>query len=259
MKVIAIIPARMKASRFPNKPLAKIAGMPMLGHCWHRTRMTRGLTETYIATCDDEIMNYAASIGAKAIMTADTHNRATERTIEAMTKAEHEMGSKVDAVVMVQGDEPLIMPEVLEMVLEAMCDPSPEIINLMETLETDKEFRNENNVKVVTNKAGDALYFSREPIPSSWKKTCGLPMRKQTGIIGFKRDALLRFNETAETILELCESVDMNRVLENGGRIRMVLSPCRTVGVDTPADLGTAEKLMKNDALFPLYGQTGPC
>lgn len=227
----------------------------MLGHCWHRTRMTAGLAETYIATCDQEIMDYAASIGAKAIMTADSHTRATDRTAEALIKAERDLGSTIDAVIMVQGDEPLLMPGTLETMLAELGDPSLDIVNLMEILDTDEEFRSEHNVKVVTNRAGDALYFSREPIPSSWKKTPGLPMRKQTGIIAFKRDALLQFNNAAETILEQCESVDMNRVLENGGRIRMVLSTTRTVGVDTPADLATAERLMNLDHLFPIYGQ----
>ena len=256
MKAIAIVPARMSASRFPGKPLAEICGMPMIGHCWHRTRLTPGLEETYIATCDEEIMAYARGIGARAIMTSPKHNRASERTAEAMLAAERELGHAVDVVVMMQGDEPLITPDAISGLLKALSDESLEISNLMGILETEEEFRDTHNVKVVTNKAGDALYFSREPIPSIWKNVPGLPMRNQMGIIAFRRQALLQFNDAPETILEQCESVDMNRVLENGGRIRMVLSPARTIGVDTPKDLEAVNALMHKDRLFATYGRS---
>ena len=255
MKIIAIIPARMQASRFPNKPLATIVGMPMIGHCWHRTRITPGLLQSYIATCDTAIVEYADSIGAKAIMTADTHVRATERTAEAMVKAESILSGEVDAVLMVQGDEPLVSPRALERVINALQDPTLEIVNLMERLDTEEEFRSVNNVKVVTNRLGDALYFSREAIPSPWKGLDRMAVYKQTGIIAFRREALLRFIKCPETALEQHESVDMNRVLENGGKIRMVLSDERTVGVDTPNDLANAEALMKRDPLFRVYAE----
>ena len=127
LKAIAIIPARMSASRFPGKPLAKIAGIPMIGHCWHRTRATPGLEETFIATCDDEIASYAKSIGAKAIMTSPKHNRATDRTAEAMFTAEEDLGYKIDVVIMMQGDEPLITPRAITSLLAAFDDPSHEI------------------------------------------------------------------------------------------------------------------------------------
>jgi 3-deoxy-manno-octulosonate cytidylyltransferase (CMP-KDO synthetase) len=253
VKAIAIIPARMSASRFPGKPLAKIAGMPMVGHCWHRTRMTQGLEETFIATCDTEIMEYARLIGARAIMTSAKHNRAAERTAEAMFTAERQLGHTVDVVIMMQGDEPLITPEAIADLLRAFADETLEIANLMGILDTEEEFRDTHNVKVVTNKAGDALYFSREAIPSAWKNTPGLPMRNQMGIIGFRRDALLQFNDAPETILEQCESVDMNRALENGRRIRMILSKTRTIGVDTPKDLEIVERAMAQDLVFARY------
>ena len=255
MRAIAIIPARMGASRFPNKPLAKIAGMPMVGHCWHRTRLTPGVAETYIATCDAVIMDYAASIGAKAIMTSDTHTRASDRTAEAMLTIENETGAAADVVVMVQGDEPLIMPEAIGSLLPAFSDPSIDIANLMGQLRSEEDFRDKNNVKVVTNNAGDALYFSREPIPSNWKNPENMPMHNQQGIIAFRRNALIKFSEAPQTPLEQYESIDMNRVLEYGGRIRMVLSTRRTIGVDTAADLAAAEALMPGDPLFAQYSR----
>lgn len=253
MKAIAVIPARLSASRFPGKPMAKIAGMPMIGHCWHRTRMTPGLEETYVATCDREIFDYVESLGGKAIMTSDKHNRATDRTGEALFAAEKDLGHQVDVVIMMQGDEPLITPEAIASLLPAFDDPEVEISNLMGIFRTTDAFLNKNNVKVVTNNKGDALYFSREPIPCTWKNIPGLPMRQQLGIMAFRRAALIRFNQSPETILEQCESVDMNRVLEYGGRIRMVPTELQTIGVDTPADLEAAEARMADDILHHQY------
>jgi 3-deoxy-manno-octulosonate cytidylyltransferase (CMP-KDO synthetase) len=254
MKAIAIVPARMGASRFPNKPLAKILGVPMVGHCYFRTRMCRELFETYVATCDAEIADYVRSVGGKVIMTADTHTRASTRTAEAMLKIEAEIGA-VDVVVMMQGDEPLITADVISEVLRHFADPDVEIVNIMSRIPTVQEFNDKNNVKVVVNKAMDALYMSREPIPSAWKGSEGLPMYMQVGVIGFRRNALIRFNDMSETMLERAESIDMNRVLESGGRIRMVPTQMRTIGVDTPAELAAVAELMKNDPLIATYRQ----
>jgi len=252
VKAIAIIPARLGATRFPGKPLARIHGVPMVGHCFFRIRMCEALRETYVATCDREIADYVRSVGGKAVMTATSHNRATDRTAEAMVKIEAETGP-VDVVVMVQGDEPLITPEVVDDALRQFDDPSLEIVNVMSRLRSVEEFRDPNNVKVVVNRARDALYFSREPIPSPWKGTENVPMYMQTGVIAFRREALLRFNRMPESPLEKIESVDMNRVLESGGRIRMVLTELRTIGVDTPAELEAVAELMANDPLRGRY------
>ena len=108
MKAIAIIPARMGSSRYPGKPMAKIHGVPMIGHCYHRTKLCNDLMDTYVATCDDEIHDYIISIGGKSIMTSDIHERATDRTAEAMLKIEEMIGENIDIVVMVQGDEPMV-------------------------------------------------------------------------------------------------------------------------------------------------------
>lgn len=257
LKTIAIIPARLAASRFPNKPMAKIGGMPMIGHCWHRTRMTPGLLETYVATCDREIHEYIQSIGGKSIMTSDKHNRAGERTGEALFVAERDLGQQVDVVVMMQGDEPLITPDAIASLLPHFADPEVDIANLMGTIHTEEAFLSKNTVKVVTNNKGDALYMSREPIPCTWKNIPGHPKHNQMGIMAFRRAALIRFNESPETILEQCESVDMNRVLEYGGRVRMVPCDVRTIGVDTAADLTAAEVRMAQDPLWPRYAPRG--
>lgn len=253
MKAIGIIPARLAATRFPGKPLAHIHGMPMVGHCYHRTRLARGITSTYVATCDDEIAEYVSSIGGAAIMTATSHTRATTRTAEAMELIEAETDEQFDVVVMVQGDEPLILPETIAETLSHFSDPSIEIVNIMSRLRTYEQFADKNNVKVVVNRNNDALYFSREPIPSPWHGLDDVPMYMQTGIIAFRRDALLRFNSMEETRLEQIESIDMNRVLETGGRIRMVLTDAITIGVDTYQELKDAELLMNDDPTLTKY------
>lgn len=243
----------MGATRFPGKPLAKMLDMPMIGHCYHRTRLAPGLDAAYVATCDESIADYVRSIGGNAVMTATSHNRATTRTAEALEIIERETGERIDVVVMVQGDEPLISPETIGETLRHFSDPAVEIVNVMSRLRTLEAFEDKNNVKVVVDLNNDALYFSREPIPSPWKGWEQLPRYMQTGIIAFRRDVLLRFNAMEETPLEQYESVDMNRVLETGGRIRMVLTEAVTIGVDTEEELAEAEKHLRNDPALSRY------
>ena len=253
MKSVGIIPARLDATRFPGKPMAKIHGMPMIGHCYHRTRLALGGSSTYVATCDMEIAEYVREIGGKVVMTATTHTRATTRTAEALQSIEEENKEKFDVVVMVQGDEPLVVPETIVEMLPYFNDSSVEIVNIMSRLQSYDQFMDKNNVKVVVNNQSNALYFSREPIPSPWKGIENLSMYMQTGIIAFRREALLKFNSMNETALEQIESVDMNRVLEMGGSIKMIPTDLSTIGVDTPQELEYSEDLMKNDLILSKY------
>jgi 3-deoxy-manno-octulosonate cytidylyltransferase (CMP-KDO synthetase) len=253
MNVIGIIPARMGSSRYPGKPLEKIHGMPMIGHCYYRTSIALGIKKTYVATCDVEIYDYITSIGGNVIMTADTHTRATTRTAEALEKIEIEIGETIGTVVMVQGDEPLIHPDIIGETVAHFHDQSVNIVNIMSRLVDKESFEDENNVKVVVSNSNDALYYSREPIPSSWKGWKDIPRYMQTGIIAFRRDTLISFNKMKETELEKIESVDMNRVLETGGKIKMVLTEQITIGVDTPEELITVEKLLLNDKVMKSY------
>lgn len=253
MRAVGIIPARLGATRYPNKPMALIHDMPMVGHCYHRTRLASGIEVTYVATCDEEIAEYVRGIGGSAVMTSTSHTRATTRTAEAMEYIEAESGKRADVVVMVQGDEPLILPETIAETLDHFSDPTVEIVNVMSRLRTYESFIDKNNVKVVVKQNNDALYFSRESIPSPWRGTEDVPMYMQTGIIAFRRDTLLHFNQMAETQLEQIESVDMNRVLETGGRIRMILTEAITIGVDTPQELKDAEEMMNEDPTLARY------
>ena len=253
MNAIGIIPARLNSTRFPGKPLAKLLGMPMVGHCYHRTQKADGIRQTYVATCDEAIADYVFSIGGEAIMTSHNHTRATTRTAEALEKIEIETGETADIVVMVQGDEPLMPPEIISAMLAHFDDDSVKIVNIMSRLNNREAFENKNNVKVVVDQNNNALYFSREPIPSPWKGWQSLSCYMQTGVIAFRREALIAFNAMKESILEQIESVDMNRVLETGGKIRMVPSNAVTVGVDTPEELTDAEELLRIDPIVKTY------
>lgn len=254
MNTIAIIPARMGSTRFPGKPMECIHGMPMIGHVYHRTRLAKNVDLTCVATCDQEIFDYITGIGGIAVMTSDQHDRASDRSAEALLKMEKERGVRFDIVAMIQGDEPLVQPGEIELAIEALVvDDSVSIVNLMGTIKTEAEFENPNEVKVVVDRQDNALYFSREPIPSRWKGRFDLPMRKQLGLIFFRRDYLLRFNRLDQTPLEIIESVDMMRVLENGDRVRMVSIDGETIGVDTKEDLAATVLLMNNDPLKERY------
>ena len=243
----------MGSSRFPGKPLAPILGMPMLGHCYHRTRLAIGSGSTYVATCDPEICDYIHGIGGTAVMTSTNHTRATTRTAEALEHIEVTSGDRIDVIIMVQGDEPLISPSAIAQTLVHFKDPEINIVNIMARIQNSEQFVDKNNVKVVINNQNDALYFSREAIPSPWKGFDGIPMYMQTGIIAFRRQALIQFNTMEETPLEKIESIDMNRILENNFKIRMVPIDTTTIGVDTPEDLKLAEGIIIHDPILKEY------
>ena len=254
--MIGVIPARMASSRFLGKPLAKILGIPMVGHVYFRSKMSKTLDEVYVATCDKEIADYVESIGGKAIMTSDSHERCTDRIAEAVGKIEDLTHSRVDIVVNIQGDEPMVFPEMIdEAVWPMLEDTSIVTTNLMTLMKTRGEHEDPNVVKVVVDKNNYALYFSREPIPL-WKKGAAqVPMLKQVPIIPFRRDFLFRFKQLEPTPLEKIESVDMLRAIEHGYRVKMILTNYETYGVDTPEGLRFVEERMKKDPLISRYSE----
>ena len=254
MIAVGIIPARMSSTRFPGKPMALIHGIPMIGHCYFRVRMCSDLIETYVATCDREIYNYIESIGGRAIMTSTTHERASDRTAEAMVKIEEEIGKEIDILVMVQGDEPMDTPTMISDALRPIReDETVDVVNLMGRIESVEEFEDSNTVKVVVDPNDNAIYFSREPIPSRRKSATSVPMLKQICVIPFRRAYLLAYNRTPETPLEKIESVDMMRVIESGGSVRMVFTEEVSYGVDTEEDREKVEKIMATDTLMYQY------
>jgi 3-deoxy-manno-octulosonate cytidylyltransferase (CMP-KDO synthetase) len=252
--IIGIIPARMGSSRFPGKPLAKICGVPMLGHVYLRSRMSPLLEGLYVATCDAEIADYITSLGGEAVMTSLSHQRASDRTAEALSIIEARLGRKADIVVMIQGDEPMLHPEMIGEALQPLLDdPAVLVSNLMALLKTATEHEDINEVKVVVDGRGDALYFSREAIPSRRKGGENVVKWKQVCIIPFRRDFLLTYTGLLPTPLEIAESVDMLRALEHGYKVRMVPTRFEVYSVDTEADRSRVERIMTNDPLLAVY------
>jgi 3-deoxy-manno-octulosonate cytidylyltransferase (CMP-KDO synthetase) len=244
----------MASSRFPGKPMADIHGIPMIGHCLFRVSMCSELEATYVATCDKEIFDYVESVGGRAIMTSHSHERASDRAAEAMISVEKETGEKTDILVMVQGDEPMDTQEMVSQAIAPMLsDESIKVVNLMGEIKSSAEFEDPNVVKVVVGPDNNAIYFSREPIPSRKKTDQEVPMLKQVCIIPFRRDYLLEYNQTPQTALEKIESVDMMRVIETGDNVRMVMTEYQSIGVDTPDDLEMVRELMLTDELIDRY------
>lgn len=250
MKILALIPARMGSSRFPGKPMANLADVPMIGHVYRRVSLNPELALTAVATCDPEIAEYIESIGGRAVMTGSHHERASDRCAEALEILEKTEGVTYDIVVMVQGDEPLVRPEMISQAIEPMrLDPSIMVTNLLGRIRDAAEFEDRNCIKVVCDLKGDALYFSREPIPTR-AKTEKIPMGKQICVIPFRRQFLFDYTRLQPTPLEVAESVDMMRVLEHGLKVRMVPTEFDTQAVDTEADRQRVERLIMDDPLF---------
>lgn len=244
MKILALIPARMGSSRFPGKPMAKILGKPMIGHVFERVSKSTLLTMTAVATCDQIIFDYISSIGGLAVMTDNKHERASDRCAEALLKIEKEYNLLFDIVVMIQGDEPMTHYEMIHEALQPMLsDKTINVVNLMGKIKDVIEFEDRNCIKVVCDLRSNALYFSREPIPTRHRSE-SVPMGKQICIIPFRRNYLLEYTLLQPSPLEIIESIDMMRVIEHGMNVRMVPTDYSSRSVDTPEDLKLVESLM---------------
>jgi 3-deoxy-manno-octulosonate cytidylyltransferase (CMP-KDO synthetase) len=247
-KIAAIIPARMASTRFPGKPLAKICGLPMIEHVRRRVSLCKMLNYVSVATCDEEIYSTVVSYGGRACMTSDKHERCTYRIAEAAEKLD------ADIVINIQGDEPLIVPDMIEdLIKKFLSDKNHQCINLISPINSDEEFEDPNVVKTVVDREGCVLYFSRSPIPAKWKTRTNFVKFKQLGVIAFKKDILLTFAKLKPTPLEIVESVDMLRLLEHGYKIKTMISNYTTYGVDRVEDLKKVEKIMHNDLLCKRY------
>ncbi len=238
---IVVIPARHASTRLPGKPLAEIAGKPLIQHVYERAARARGIAEVVVATDDERILAAVRGFGGRAVMTSTNHRTGTDRVAEAV------QAFQADIVVNVQGDEPLIPPEVVELVAGTLADnPDVPMASVMTRVRSVEERDSSSVVKVVTDRQGYALYFSRYPIP--FVRDAGteyLPF-KHLGIYGYRKEFLPRFTQLAPTPLECLESLEQLRALENGYRIRMVETDYDPVSVDTPEDLERVRALMAN-------------
>lgn len=253
MTVIAVIPCRMNASRLPGKPLVDIIGMAMVHHCYLRAKLASKLDRVVVATCDEVIANSLNDIGAEVIMTSRDHERAMTRTAEAVDLVERSEGLVFEHVVMVQGDEPLVTPDCIDEIVKALTNDGVDIANLVTGFSSYEMFLNPNRVKVVVDRNSNALYLSREPIPSARIEWEVDRCFNQTGLIGFQRGVLTKLNNLTESDLERLESIDLLRALDNGIQIRMIPTQEELLGVDTSDDLEVVRQLMLNDKFRNRY------
>ena len=250
MKIVAVIPARMGSSRFPGKPLAPILGHPMIEHVYRRTLLCDSLAEVIVATCDTEIVESVKAFGGKAVMTSAAHERASDRVAEAAA------GLDADVIVMVQGDEPMTYPQMIDESLAPFIggDEKVACVNLTARVMSQTEFEDPNTIKVVMDREGFALYMSREPIPTLHLQNFEqVSAFKQICIIPFTAPALQEFIRLDPTPLEVAESIDMMRFIEHGRRVKMIETSFSTHAVDTPEDLKRVEKLLRQDPLTAKY------
>ncbi len=245
MKILGIIPARMGSSRFPGKPMEKILGIPMIDYVYKNMLTCSYFTHVAVATCDRVIYDYIESIGGIAIMTSNSHERASDRCAEAVVLLENKFQIIYDLVVMVQGDEPLINNIMLNTAITPFFTNNEiKVLNLIGKINDENEFYDKNCIKVVKNIFNSALYFSREPIP-----TKGLTNNygfKQICVIPFRRSFLDVYTNLEPTPLEIIESIDMLRILENNYDVHLVETDQISQSVDVRDDLIKVESILRS-------------
>jgi 3-deoxy-manno-octulosonate cytidylyltransferase (CMP-KDO synthetase) len=237
MKIDGIIPCRYESSRFPGKSLAIINGKPMMWHVYQRALKSSVLDEIYIATDDMRIVKVADEYGLKTIMTSTKHKTGTDRVAEAANQIQ------ADYYVNIQGDEPMIDPEAIKLVAQAIIDcdnPLVQATNAYSTMQEASDVIDTNTVKVIMDINKKALAYSRHPIP--FPKSNIAKYYKQLGLYAFKQSGLQVYSENPPTNLEMTESVEMYRLLEYGYSIQMVKTNDVSISVDTPTDLKRIQK-----------------
>lgn len=240
MKSIVVIPARYASTRLPGKPLAEIAGRPLIRHVYERAAQARGIEAVLVATDDARIAEAVRAFGGRVAMTASTHRTGTDRVAEAARAFD------ADVVVNVQGDEPLIPSEVIERVAGALAEGEPAAMaSAMTRVRSQEERDSPSVVKVVTDRQGYALYFSRYPIPFVRDAGVEHVPFKHLGIYAYRRAFLEEFTRLEPTPLECLESLEQLRALEHGHRIRMIETDYDPVSVDTPEDLERVRRLIR--------------
>lgn len=244
LKFIAIIPARYASTRFPGKPLAMLGGKPVIQRVYEE--VSKVLADVYVATDDDRIFQAVEQFGGHAVMTSPNHRSGTDRIQEAVEK----IGTQADVVINVQGDEPFIQPSQIESLCQCFDHPTTQIATLGKPFSSMESVKNENSPKIVTDNQGFALYFSRSVIPfvrgvesSEWLSR--YPFLKHIGLYAYRRDVLREVTQLPPSSLEVAESLEQLRWLQNGYRIRVAKTDIETVGIDTPDDLARAEAFLQ--------------
>ena len=245
MKFIAIIPARYASTRFPGKPLAMLGGKTVIQRVYEQAVSV--LPEAYVATDDERIFQAVEAFGGRAVMTRADHKSGTDRIQEAVEK----IATDADIIINIQGDEPFIQPSQIETLMHLFDDPATQIGTLGKRFETIDAVRNPNSPKIVTDRRGFALYFSRSVIPyirgieaEEW--LTHYPFLKHLGIYAYRREVLAEVTRLPQSALEKAERLAQLRWLENSYRIRVGLTDVETVGIDTPEDLARAEAFLNS-------------
>ena len=254
MKLLGIIPARMKASRFPGKPLFPILGRPMVEHVYLRAKIYPGWTNLLLATCDSEIELFAKQKNIPVVMTGSHHTRALDRVAEAVEKSDGAIADG-DIVVCVQGDEPMMRPDMIDAVVAPLkADASIPCTVLAMHVTEESIWVNPDTVKIIHNESGEVLYTSRAPVPYCKKFTADLVARRIYGIFAFRWKYLRAFTQHRETRLEKVESCDSNRILDMPFSQFIAPYPqIKSFSVDSPEDIGLVEKHMMADEIWQQY------
>jgi 3-deoxy-manno-octulosonate cytidylyltransferase (CMP-KDO synthetase) len=255
MKIIGVVPARMAASRFPGKPLFPILGRSMVEHVMLRAQMYSGWDKLVLATCDQEIEQEAKGKGFSVVMTGTHHTRALDRVAEAVERL-GEAVSDDDIVVCVQGDEPMMRPDMIDTVVSPLLEnPLMPCTVLAMHISEESIWRNPDTVKIIHNEAGEVLYTSRAPVPYCKGEFTEKHMaRRIYGIFAFRWKYLKAFTEHAETRLEQLEACDSNRILDMPFQQYIAPYPCiKSFSVDSPDDIALVEKHMVSDEYWSLY------
>lgn len=245
MKFIGIIPARYASTRFPGKPLAILGGKPVIEHVYEK--VATSLEEAYVATDDKRIYDAVIAFGGKAVMTRTDHKSGTDRIEEAIEK----IGGDWDVIVNVQGDEPFVAKSQLETICQCFNDSNTQIATLGKAFTSMDAVKNQNSPKIVVDNMGFAMYFSRSVIPfirgkeeSEWLNH--YPFLKHLGIYAYRKNVLKEITQLPQSSLEIAESLEQLRWLQNGYKIKVGTTDVETVGIDTPQDLERAEEFLKN-------------
>jgi 3-deoxy-manno-octulosonate cytidylyltransferase (CMP-KDO synthetase) len=249
LHVVCIIPARYASSRFPGKPLALLGGRTVIQRVYEQA--LKSVEDVYVATDDERIRDAVLNFGGNAIMTSVGHQSGTDRCSEAVSKIESGSGLKIDVVINIQGDEPFIKPHQIDLLISCFTDDSVEIATLIRKVTPGEDLSNINQTKVVTGLNGDAIYFSRAAIPflrdaeiMEWTRKH--IFYKHLGIYAYRKDTLKMLTALKRSSLEIAESLEQNRWIENGYRIRTAVTDWQSIGIDTPEDLERAKDIIKD-------------
>jgi len=245
MKIIGIIPARYSSTRFPGKPLIDIGGKSMIQRVYEQAQKASCLTNVLVATDDNRIMEHVLSFGGKAILTSENHKSGTDRCFEAIQNFD----KTVDVVINIQGDEPFIKSEQIDLVASCFNQNEVQIATLVKKITTDDELFNVNIPKVILNSHSQAIYFSRQTLPYVRGQEEKQWLNKQTfykhiGIYAYKTDVLAQITQLKQSDLELAESLEQLRWLENGYKINVKITDFESVAVDVPDDLKKLNKFL---------------